>query len=232
MGKHIASFQHRVNTALPNGDIRAALVTVEINEYGKFEMTLPEYVNEALAHGPMVVADSLDGVIGQYEASCESYSVWRTGKRPIPMLALSMVLEPRLWARDELGIQRLLGIGLIEVSVESLSEGTPIYRRHENPELFGERLVNLEGRDYVLLPEIPKVRAKYEELAASIQTAADLLGKMSEALDPTAYFLAISHSSKPAEPVAAADPATTDPAEGNPAQAELPLNQPNDDEEL
>lgn len=219
-------FEREALTVLEDGNTKTKRVNVGLDSNGTFTVELPPHVSEALNYEPMITGDTLMGVMQQYEAECDAFSRWRLGKMAKPMLLFVNVEG----ASKSEGVSHSVGIGLHEVLVEMDDEtGTPkhIYKRTDSPARLGARIVEpMIGLWFgSLFEDTPEVRAKFKELAESIEQANDALNLFADVtvLGREQQFLAIAYT-EPKKPAA------------EPVQAELPLTTPTstnpDDEEL
>lgn len=230
VNNYLATFKRQINTVSPDGAMGLGTVTVALHEDGQFSIPLPSFICESLNFKPICIQKSLEYVVQEYEAACERYSTWRLGKRPTPALAIVYQTRPRAGVADEYGLQNILGLGLVEVCFNgtNYTEGDPLYRRHDHGELFGERLYSIGSMFPLVVDDTPEIRAQYERLAASFETARGILESLDGNPDPLATFMSIKFDGNPGAP--AAETKTNEPAA--PAQAELPLTTSTDDEEL
>ena len=223
MYKILATFEREALTVLEDGNTKTKRVTVTMDRNGVFTVALPPYVSESLNFDPTVTGDTLMSVMQQYEAGCDAFSRWRLGKIAKPMLLFVNCDGP---SKLE-GVTHSIGIGLHEVQVEfDEHTGTPknIYKRTNNPARLGARIVEaLVGSWYgSLFEDTPEVRAKFKELADSIEQAAAAFNPFGDVtlMGLEEQFLAIKYT-EPTKPAA------------EPVQAELPLTTTTtDDEEL
>jgi hypothetical protein len=219
------SFEREALTVLEDGNTKTRKVAVEMDRNGLFTVSLPVHVHEALNYDPVVSGDTLMGVMQQYEADCDAFSRWRLGKMAKPMLMFVNVEGP---SKNE-GVTHSIGIGLHEVLVEFDDElGTPkaIYERTDSPARLGSRIIEATNESWFgsLFEDTPEVRAKFKELADSINQACNALKGFvdMDALGLEQQFLAISYDSKQGAPAAEPEPST-------PA---VPTTNPEDEEEL
>ena len=226
MSKNILTFEREALSVLEDGNTKTRKITVQLNNNGTFFVALPAHVSEALGLKDVIEADTLMEVIQEYEADCDAFSRWRLGKMAKPMLLFVTVEGP---SKSE-GISHSIGIGLHEVLVEMDDEtGTPknIYKRTDNPARLGARIVEPMIGSWFgsLFEDTSDVRAKFKELADSIEQAADALNVFADVsvMGREQQFLSISYTD-PKKPAA------------EPVQTELPLNTPSptnpEDEEL
>lgn len=219
-------FEREALTVLEDGNTKTKRVNVGLDSNGTFTVELPSHVSEALNFDPMITGDTLMSVIQRYEADCDAFSRWRLGKLAKPMLLFVNCAGP---SKGE-GIRHSIGIGLHEVLVEMDEDaGTPknIYNRTGNSARLGSRIVEPVIGSWFgsLFEDTPEIRAKFKELADSIEQAVDVLAPFADVseMGREQQFLAISYTE------------TTKPA-AEPVQTELPLAPTTstnpDDEEL
>lgn len=229
MSKTLATFSRDALTALEDGNTKTKSVTVTLNDKGIFAVELPAHVVEVLNYNRTITGETLMKAIQEYESVCDSFSRWRLGKMPKPMLLFVNAQGPDSYD----GVTHSIGIGLHEVLVDFLDEsnhGLPrIYKRTDHPMRLGTTIFEAHGSwNCVLFEDTPEIRAKFALLADSIRQAASVLEPFCdyERLGMDQQFLSISFTQAPPQKEATPEPAT-------PAQPELPFNTPNpDDEEL
>jgi hypothetical protein len=197
------TFQVAVNSANADGTTVLTPVDVSVNtQNGQFEMQLPTYVVEGTTvDGPMLYADTLQGVAQAYEHVCDEYSRERLGVKAEPKLMLAWRDYVSHGGR-QFGLLEQFGIGITEVYVV----GDRLHRRKGTT--MGLRIGGKEflSTPSALLDDTPEVRDKYESLAESIRTAGSIFNDIELAGNPTDFFLKIAYSepTKPAaEPVQA-----------------------------
>lgn len=190
------SFPVAVNSVNADGTTVLTPVDVSVDpKTGGFEMQLPNYVVEGTnVEGPMLYADTLQGVVHAYEQVCDEYSRERLGIKAEPKLMLTWRNYVSTGAQH-FGLQQQIGIGITEVFVV----GDALYRR--NGTVMGQRMRGeFVAIPQALLDDTPEVRAKYEELAESIRTAGTIFEDFYLAANPTDYFLKIASAESESAP--------------------------------
>lgn len=230
------TFKREAMGVLPDGMTETQEIEINLDvSTGMFTASLPEHVSEMFEDYRIVTGTTLQDVVQTYEGDCDTYSRRRLGKMPRPMLLITQTGGDY----DLEGIACSVGLGMHEVLVDFSedNEVETIYKRGSTNNSIGARLgATLGAWNYTLMQDRPEIRAKYKELATSIQRADDILMQMVNVDHPTTgmedYFLSISYDNRnPGVP--AAETETTEPATSDPAQPELPFSTtPEDDEEL
>lgn len=230
----VVTFNREVMSVLADGMTETQEVEIILDSStGKFHVALPDHVCTLLTVNREIEADTLQGVVQQYESYCDAFSRRKLGTMPKPMLLIAQAGGVSV----EEGLDVSVGLGMREVLVDFFESGAveAIYNRAPN-DCIGARIpgATLASWMFTLMEDTPEIRAKYSELAASIMRADDILMQMTSVHSPTTgmenYFLSISYDSNPGAP--AAETETTEPAT-EPAQPELPFSTtPDEDEEL
>lgn len=211
------TFNRTVNSVDDAGIVVVREETVAFDpESGEFIIGLPKHVALMADYGN-VHDKVLTEAVAKYEIACDNYSRQRLGITYEPVLMLVFATEAGGMAK-QFGIGETLCIGLVPVALFAASRLGPTVTtryRYEDGSVGPEvRFAPNLNRWY--LPDTPEVRAKYEELAASMRKAGEILW----GIDGPDYFLKISHGGSepsPAEPVASAS--------DDPAQPQLPFGE-------
>jgi hypothetical protein len=156
-----------------------------------FSAELPEYVakhNGNMIDPMTVVSDTGNGAISIYEIRCAEYSRWRLGMNAPTQLWIGTFTGASDFVRTAFGFSSVCGIGATPVKV--LPDGQMVAVLDDGS-IGGPVGSKASATQPVLVDDTPEHRAKVQQLADSIQRAADILTALNLASNPTDYLMAI-----------------------------------------